>query len=284
MDSMRSLKGSLPSASAGRRQAEDATGNELFPTFQQAAMSLTTLFKKAQKIQEDQARAEDDGYHAAILDLLSFMDQKNLGLQDGEGWRIREWATAKAYPNRQGSSNPESDEEQDDEKRARSSSPVMEANAINTDPRPPAAPTATENQSARAESAPPIPSATSRTSTTTSHSGARRTGINVPSTDFTFHSAQQLPVLDMEVETTTPRHSPNPQSDLPTFQFNFGHARSSKGTPRHSRQTRQSNLPLGPGAGTKRTLPFSGYFDFGDFGAKDDMGGGGGGGKRSKPS
>jgi hypothetical protein len=282
---MRSLKGSLPSASAGRRQAEEPGGNELFPTFQQAAMSLTTLFKKAQKIQEDQARAEDDGYQAAILDLLSFMDEENLGLQDGEGWRVREWATAKVHPSsRQGSSTHESDGEQDDERRARSSSPVVEVNSINTDTRPTVAASALDKsglQQVRAESAPPIPVVISKTPTTTHHTSGRRSGFNVPSAEFTFHSAQQLPALGMEVETTTPRHSPSLPSDIPTFQFNFGPAKASKGTPRHSRQSRQSNLPLGPGAGTKRTLPFSGYFDFGDAGGKDDIGGGG---KRSKPS
>jgi hypothetical protein len=284
MDSMRSLKGSLPSTSAGRRQSEQpGGGNQLYPAFQQAAVALTTLFKKAH---ENNTRAEEDGYQTAILDLLSFMDQENLGLQDGEGWRVREWATAKVHPDsRQGSANQESDEEPDEEKRARSSSPAMETNVSSTNPQETTSTTTTldktDRQSPRAESAPPIASTLSKTaSTPTSHDSSRRIGLHAPSAEFTFHSAQQLPALDMEVETTTPGHSPNLQSGLPTFQVNFAPTRPSRGTPRHSRQTRQSTTALGPGAGSKRSLPFSGYFDFGDFGG----GGGGGGGKRSKPS
>ena len=73
---MRSLKGSLPHSSSAR----GSTTNPLFPAFKQAAVSITQLFKKAQ---DEQAKAEEDGYQAAIVDLLAFLDQENLGLQDG---------------------------------------------------------------------------------------------------------------------------------------------------------------------------------------------------------
>lgn len=81
---MRSLNKSLPSS-------KTTPPEQLLHAFKQAALSVTNLYKAAAN-NEESARAA--GYQDAIEDLLLFLDRENLGLQDGEGWRIRRWATA----------------------------------------------------------------------------------------------------------------------------------------------------------------------------------------------
>lgn len=88
MDSMRSLNKSLPSARSNRPTPPE----ELLPAFRQAALSVTNLYKSAASYHDSIRQA---GYQDAIDDLLKFLDKENLGLQDGEGWRIRQWATAR---------------------------------------------------------------------------------------------------------------------------------------------------------------------------------------------
>lgn len=89
MDSMRSLNRSLPSSAP--IQARTAPPEQILQAFKQAALSVTNLYKAAAT---DQEKARQGGYQDAIEDLLHFLDRENIGLQDGEGWRIREWATA----------------------------------------------------------------------------------------------------------------------------------------------------------------------------------------------
>lgn len=114
MDSMRSLNKSLPKT---KRQPD------VHQSFRTAALNVTNLYKSALA---DLDKARTDGYQEALDELLGFLDRENLGVGDGEGWRIRQWATERldgALP-RQSSSD--SDDEYLDEKRARSSSPIME--------------------------------------------------------------------------------------------------------------------------------------------------------------
>ena len=111
---MRSLNKSLPKT---RRQPD------VHQSFRTAALNVTNLYKSALA---DLDKARTDGYQEALDELLGFLDRENLGVGDGEGWRIRQWATERldgALP-RQSSSD--SDDEYLDEKRARSSSPIME--------------------------------------------------------------------------------------------------------------------------------------------------------------
>tara|TARA_R110002003_G_scaffold103_7_gene8143 strand:+ start:1851 stop:2612 length:762 start_codon:yes stop_codon:yes gene_type:complete len=119
MDSMRSLNTSLPKT----RRLPD-----VHQSFRTAALNVTNLYKSALA---DLDRARTDGYQEALDELLVFLDRENMGVGDGEGWRIRQWATERldgALPNKQSSSD--SDEEDVDDKRARSSSPVMEHNLV----------------------------------------------------------------------------------------------------------------------------------------------------------
>ena len=83
---MRSLNTSLPSAYSSRPVPPE----QLLQAFKTAALSVTNLYKAAVT---DQNNSRATGYQDALDDLLRFMDAENLGLQDGEGWRVRQWAT-----------------------------------------------------------------------------------------------------------------------------------------------------------------------------------------------
>lgn len=63
---------------------------QLLQAFKTAALSVTNLYKSAAA---DQNNSRAAGYQDALDDLLRFLDSNNLGLQDGEGWRVRQWAT-----------------------------------------------------------------------------------------------------------------------------------------------------------------------------------------------
>jgi hypothetical protein len=86
MDSMRSLNTSLPAAYSSRQ----GPPVQLLQAFQDAARSVTNLYKSAVT---DQNNSRAAGYQDALDDLMKFLDQENLGLQDGEGWRVRQWVS-----------------------------------------------------------------------------------------------------------------------------------------------------------------------------------------------
>ena len=123
MDSMRSLNRSLPNS----KMPHAVPPEQLLQAFKTAALSVTNLYKSAVT---DQSGSRQAGYQDALEDLLSFLDTENLGVQDGEGWQIRQWATERFE--RAGLDNrSESDEERaETERRARTSSPSLEAGTI----------------------------------------------------------------------------------------------------------------------------------------------------------
>ncbi|KAI9823195.1 MAG: hypothetical protein M1832_002639 [Thelocarpon impressellum] len=88
MDSMRSLNTSLPTSSPKGHRRDPP--EQLLQAFRSAALSVTTLYKTAAA---DQERSHQAGYQEALDDLLAFLDHENLGLDDGEGWKVRQWAT-----------------------------------------------------------------------------------------------------------------------------------------------------------------------------------------------
>ncbi|KAJ4335801.1 hypothetical protein N0V95_008795 [Ascochyta clinopodiicola] len=140
MDSMRSLNKSLPKT---KRQPD------VHQSFKNAALQLTNLYKSALA---DSDRARSDGYQEALDDLLTFLDKENLGVGNGEGWRIRQWATERLDGPRHANSD-EDDENDMDDKRARSSSPIMERNVSPEAVRTPDLRTDTAQ---RCDSAPPV--------------------------------------------------------------------------------------------------------------------------------
>jgi hypothetical protein len=79
---------------------------QLLQAFKNAALSVTNLYKSAVT---DQNNSRAAGYQDALDDLLRFLDSENLGLQDGEGWRVRQWATER-YDQAARQPSPESDD------------------------------------------------------------------------------------------------------------------------------------------------------------------------------
>src|SRR5271170_1311326 len=89
MDSMRSLNTSLPGTSPSKQHGTEPP-EQLLQAFKAAALSVTKLYKTAAA---DQNRARSEGYQDALDELLAFLDREDIGLSDGEGWKIRRWAT-----------------------------------------------------------------------------------------------------------------------------------------------------------------------------------------------
>jgi hypothetical protein len=280
MDSMRSLNTSLPSTSSPRRQPSQPP-ELLLQAFKDAALNVTNLYKTAAA--EHQSRYQE-GYQDALEELLNFLDKENLGLQDGEGWSVRQWASERfnGTTAAAATSTSESDEEAEEEKRARSSSPVIQRKPsrdllqTHTQQTPISTPATitTPSSHTRSESAPPI------TAAVADHTprDLAPTLMIPPQAEFTFQSSHQYPsVHDIEMDSSESNSSPNGS----TLHVNI--VPRPRNTSRHSghnnRTSRSANTQLGPGAGMKRRLPTADFFDLGGFNGKDNSGGGG---KRSR--
>lgn len=181
-------------------------------------------------------RSRADGYQEALEDLVGFLDKENLGVGDGEGWLIRQWAMERLDGGLPIQPTSDSDEEPPEEQRARSSSPVMDRNS-SPEPAPAEEPMATA--SLRSDSAPPLVSSTTPTDADMAP---------LPSV-FQFSSPQAYPA-------TVP-------SDGSSYDFTAA-ARRAFPTPRRSshrttqrnlqRSAAQNVLSLGSGAGHKRKM------------------------------
>ena len=269
MDSMRSLNTSLPTSSPKRRRRGRDPPEQLLQAFRSAALSVTTLYKTAAA---DQERAHQAGYQAALDDILAFLDQENLGLDDGEGWRVRQWATERLDGAQ--TSGESEDERGDTDARARSSSPA-------------AAPPHQDPQAARqsARSASPVRSH----ATATSAAPHRHQSVSVPATEsFTFRSLPSYPSqrdTDMAGDADAPsirlaqsvgpsNASASPHKvDGPSRPLRHRHGASGG---RMATRSSTSFGVLGSGAGQKRRLPYSEFFDIGFPNAGKDSPSGGG--------
>lgn len=275
MDSMRSLNKSLPTSRSRRSQAP-----ELLQAFKSAALSVTNLYKTAAT---DQANMRQLGYQDALEDLLSYLDKENLGVQDGEGWKIRQWATERFEGGDTSGNSIDSDEDRaDTEKRARSSSPVSQNRAnqevleMRVDhPR-------SDNIALRTESAPPP---------------TRKEENPSPVTDrpsmFTFSATQPLPNRDVPMHmvdnsSSDLRSSSGPPSEVTTSPtttslrvevVNRGARMQNRhASTRHS--TRSGNRDMGFAGGTKRKFNLPEFFDISNVGSSRD--GTNGSGKRGR--
>lgn len=284
MDNLRSLNTSLPSTSSPRRQPSSQPPELLLQLFKDAALNVTTLYKTAAA--EHQSRY-NEGYQDALEELLNFLDNKNLGLQDGEGWSVRQWATERFNGTTAAAttSTSESDEEAEAENRARSSSPVMQRKPSRDQLRTPThhvhAPSTTiPPPNSRSESAPPV--VTDQAPREQAH-----TLMIPPQADFTFQSSHQYPsVHDIDMDNSSSEGNSSPAGS--TLHVNIHRPRhSSRHSNRNNRPSNNtssnnrssSNTSLGPGAGMKRRQPTADFFDLGGFNGKDHTGGGG---KRSR--
>lgn len=279
MDSMRSLNTSLPSAS--RPQPPE----QLLQAFKSAALTVTNLYKTALT---DQAQARQAGYQDAIEDLLSFLDKENLGLGDGEGWKVRQWATERADGT--GVASSDSDDDRGDLEKARSSSP---ATARNQRPErdhsaqpsrsasPPRTETAAQSQSQPQPQQQPVP-----------HTAEESNPFSRP-TIFTFTAGPQFPQqyeqdIDMgseHVATTNIASQEDGVSATSNLTPSMGvsvlprnsraqhrHTGSSRNNARSS--TRDPSTGLGAGLGSKRKFNVPDFFDLSGLGARDMFGGG----------
>jgi len=93
--------------------------SELLDAFKSAALSVTKLYKTSAAAQ---AKARSDGYQECLDDLLTFLDKAGIGLTDGEGWRIRSWATERLEGRDSVIQTTESEDETDNNNNSSSSS------------------------------------------------------------------------------------------------------------------------------------------------------------------
>lgn len=266
---MRSLNTSLPTSRPSRSQAP-----ELLQAFRCAALSVTNLYKTTVT---EHGNTRHLGYQDALEDLLSFLDREGLGLQDGQGRKIRQWATERFEGSETTGNSLESDEDRiDTEKRARSSSPIPPTRA-NHDAVEMADRSNSEDTVSRTESAPPSTKEENQSAATD----------RAPM--FTFSATQPVPNRDVAMHVSEPfsgdrQSSSDPPSDPPTSQ-STGPVRvevlnrNARMQNRHAStrpHTRSSNRDIGLAGGTKRKFHLPEFFDISNLGnSRDSMNGGG---------
>jgi hypothetical protein len=273
MDSMKSLGGSLPAASPPE---------QLLGAFKEAALSVTKLYKLANA---DHSRARAEGYQDALDELLSFLDKEDIGLSDGEGWRIRRWATERLDGRAVSPNGMETDDEAAGDKQDRVSSPEIprshSASRLSPQHQAPqvASPVRAVSQPPPVVSSIPPP--------------ADQMNVVPPQGLFTFQSPFPYPqVTDIDIGDLELSDNTRAQNDPPHSTPSITVSRPSRTNLRHNNHpgrptTRGGGSVLSRGAGAKRKLNISEFFDFSssrDYrdGGKDGTGGGGGGGKRGR--
>lgn len=287
MDNLRSLNTSLPSTSSPRRQPSSQPPELLLQLFKDAALNVTTLYKTAAA--EHQSRYSE-GYQDALEELLNFLDSKNLGLQDGEGWNVRQWATERFNGTTAAAttSTSESDEEAEAENRARSSSPAIQRKASRDQMQTPTQ----HSHVSTTTLSPPNPRSQFTPSAAPAVNEAPREQAHTlmipPQAEFTFQSSHQYPsVHDIEMDNSSSEGNSPPAGSMLHVNIhrprhNSRHSnRNNRSSTNITSNTRSSsnNSSLGPGAGMKRRQPTADFFDLGGFNGKDHAGGGG---KRSR--
>lgn len=237
MDSMRSLNTSLP------QSKRNQPSSDLLQAFKAAALSVTQLYKTAASEDVTASEARNAGYQDALDHLLTFLDQNNLGLGDGEGWQVRRWATQRLATSQAETDAPM---DTDDDKRTRSMSPVLQH-------KPSPEPAPHTPSPTRADSSPPA----TQPYIFTAHSD--RPDV------FHFRAAQPLPT------------DPDPSTDRPEPVRGVLPRHVRGPTSRHAHSTLSRTpatlLGLGHGAGAKRKNIFSDFFDISDVGREGHRGG-----------
>lgn len=262
---MRSLNTSLPASLPASRLNNPP--EQLLQAFRSAALSVTTLYKTAAA---EQSSARHAGYQDALEELLSFLDSEHLGLGDGEGWRVRQWATERLDQGNAGlsaSAHPESDDDKVEMDRGRSSSPAGRPESNHDDD---------GGNILQGHSNPTSPQRIPVSPPAQVHSGNDSQSV----TAFTFRSTQSLPRLqDQEIRGS--------DHDLPLLSTNrSASAVRVEVVPRSSRHHRHGGSngrmntrsfgtvgsvgALGTGAGMKRKTPFGDFFDVAEIGTGRD--------------
>ena len=269
---MRSLNSSLPRSPRAKKSKPPP--EQLIQYFKSAALSVTNLYKTAAA---DQVRAREAGYQEALDDLLAFLDLRNLGLDDGEGWKVRQWATERLDGSPPAHVASDSDDDRGEtSKRARSSSPITQRTSVQDVEQPRR--TSLSTSPVRPASAPMAPPPTSQPQNT----------VSQPHEVFSFRSAHPYPHdVDMPpvdtISNTAPQPEPSPSPTVRVEVVPRGSRTAFRGgshTNRHVARSTASAKSLGAGAGSKRRIPLMDYFDLGSLG--DGKDGRDGGGKRGR--
>ncbi|KAL9112264.1 MAG: hypothetical protein Q9227_003382 [Pyrenula ochraceoflavens] len=245
---MRSLNTSLPSSNiSSARLHSERPPEQLLQSFKNAALSVTNLYKQAAS---DRSSARLAGYQDALDDLLTFLDQENLGLGDGEGWKVRQWATERYDGTSHGTIAGDSDDDRQDGGGTKATTPSR------TDRQ------ASQDSDGRNLS----PSPLDQTPATTKNEPLVEEVTNAPV--FTFTAAPNLPILDVDMQSTEQTQSrshtgsetsTNASNRVPSI------IRGPKGSYRHgnlrhgsrSSASRESTSIIG----AKRKFQFSDFFD-----------------------
>ena len=237
---MRSLNTSLPTAYSSRQPPPE----QLLQAFKTAALSVTNLYKAAVT---DQNNSRTAGYQDALDDLMKFLDRENLGLQDGEGWRVRQWVSERYDGTANQQQSDVEDEKLEAEQRAQSA-PLPNHQASESAP--------IQQTQSILEASKEMPNPISEASTTA-----------LPEPVFRFTAGMDAP---------PPSSSPNGQADQSSppirVEVISSGSRAPHRTQRHG--VRSANRDLTLTAGTKRKLQFPDFFDITNLGPGDGSGGG----------
>ncbi|KAK4899509.1 hypothetical protein LTR27_003242 [Elasticomyces elasticus] len=290
MDSMRNLSTSLPSSS--RRRLDQP---ELLMDFKAAALSVTNLYKSAVSVQ---AKARAIGYQDALDDLLGFLDKEEMGLMDGEGWRVRRWATQRLDEGGVEREGEGSGDEVEPEA-AKDEAPLVAADTRSSSPeaqRKAVVPREASEDSGIIVSEAPILSQQQQRQGTRSptpipqHTAQQQQQHTVPTAEnFTFRSNHTYPSgnhdrerergTSMELDTTSQSHmsSSTPPSSSDTTLRHYPHPRPSRnhrhtnhnrqrererGTNENGRTTASGTISLNLSANNgKRKMPYPDFFD-----------------------
>ncbi len=279
MDSMRSLNSSLPRAGASNQPASKPSTNtpseHLLQAFKDAALSVTKLYKTAAA---DQVSTRAEGFQDCLEDLLTFMDREDIGLNDGEGWKIRQWATQRLDGQRE--RNLSDDEEMNSDKE-RASSPVAQRKSAATVDSSPMRAEPVQQVAQQQE----VPEIVEEEQTPPASQAMQFPG-HPPTGNFSFKSDVAYPQeVEMEdggeavVNSSLVNAMSNPAV---TFARTANRSGNRPRNIRHSSRTvtaknvRRAQEQDG-GAGQKRKINFGEFFDIGD-----SLNPFGGGGKRSR--
>lgn len=272
MDSMRSLNTSLPRSPHKKRSKDPPV--QTIQAFKTAALEVANLYRAAAS---DQQLARQSGYQDALDDLLTFLDRENIGLDDGEGWRVRQWATERLDSNPAAFALNESDDEPiERESRAKSTSPSNQHSGEDeTNVKPPSPQNANHTE---------LP-----VSSTSTHTNSASGGV--PSSDeFTFR--QPVPFqTDVEMQgsevsqrasaPSTSRSQPRSALSIPSVRLGVvprgANINQKAGyNARQGSKSGGSNKTANAATGSKRKITIADLFDIGDLEEFKDIQSGGG--------
>ncbi|KAI1188117.1 hypothetical protein F5B17DRAFT_396836 [Nemania serpens] len=233
---------------------------QLLDAFKAAALSVTKLYKTSAAAQ---AKARSEGYQDCLDDLLSFLDKRNIGLGDGEGWQIRKWATERLDGRESGPQATDDDEDEVDKAEPVSSPEPARLNPVS------------QPLTVR-EEAPP----TMHTPTTAEPVVEEPQMIAVPTQEnFTFQSSHPYPHYPQEsylnianLDLSDPIRA-NDNTAQVSSSASVSQAPRLRKDKRHPRSRNTATAQLGRGAGQKRTINFAELFDVGGLNFGKDTSG-----------